>query len=275
MATLKESLIGKLPEKELLLVPSSFDIVGDLAIFSEFPKELKKKEKLIGETLLGMHKNLSVVLKKVGTYSGKFRTPKLKVIAGENRKETMHVEHGCRLRVNPEKAYFSARLGGERKRIASQVKKNESVLVLFSGIGVYPIVIARIAQPQEIVSVELNPFAVKYHQENLRLNKVFHISLIKGDVRKVLPRLKKKFDRIVMPLPKGGEKFLKDALQCSKKGTIVHFYTFSREDEMGKLGKTIIEMCKKTKVNVKILQVVPCGHFGPGIIRACVDFQRV
>src|SRR3989338_1817268 len=153
MASLKESLKGILPKKELDLVPSSFDIVGDLAIFSEFPKELKKKEKLIGETLLGMHKNLSVVLKKVGTYSGKFRTPKLKVIAGENRKETMHVEHGCRLRVNPEKAYFSARLGGERKRIASQVKKNESVLVLFSGIGVYPIVIARIAQPQEIVSV--------------------------------------------------------------------------------------------------------------------------
>ncbi|MBI2575711.1 class I SAM-dependent methyltransferase family protein [Candidatus Woesearchaeota archaeon] len=275
MATLKESLTGALPEKELALVPSSYDTVGDLAIFSEFPPELKKKEKLIGGALLGMHKNLNVVLKKVGTYSGKFRTPKLKVIAGEDRKETMHVEHGCRFRVNPEKAYFSARLGGERKRIAIQVKKHESVLVLFSGIGAYPIVIAKIAQPQEIVSVELNPYAAKYHQENLRLNKVFHISLIKGDVVNVLPKLKKKFDRIVMPLPKGGERFLKDALQCSKKGTVVHFYTFSREDALGKLGKEIIEMCKKTKVNAKILDVVPCGHFGPGIVRACVDFQRI
>ena len=47
MATLKEALKSKLTKKQLALVPSSFDIVGDLAIFSDFPKELIKKEKLI------------------------------------------------------------------------------------------------------------------------------------------------------------------------------------------------------------------------------------
>ncbi len=275
MTTLKEALSGKLSEKELAAVPSSFDIVGDLAIFSDFPKELKEKEKLIGETLLQMHKNIKVVLKKIGKYSGEFRTPTLKVLAGEKRKETVHVEHGCKFTVNPEKAYFSSRLGGERKRIALQVAKTESVLVLFSGIGVYPIVIAKIAQPREIVSVELNPSAVSFHQENLRLNKVFHISLIKGDVRNVLPKLKKKFDRIVMPLPKGGEKFLNCALQCSKKGTIIHFYTFSREEELERAGNMVKEASNEMGIKCRILHVVKCGHFGPGIVRICIDFQRV
>ena len=109
-----ESLLTK---KQLSLVPSSFDIVGDLAIFSDFPKELEKKEKLIANTLLGLHKNIRVVLKKSKKYSGKFRTPELKIIIGEKRKETGLMENNVRLKLNPEKTYFSTRLATERKRI--------------------------------------------------------------------------------------------------------------------------------------------------------------
>src|SRR3989338_6225454 len=117
MTTLKEALKSKLTEKQLALVPSSFDIVGDLAIFSDFPKELKNKEKLIGEALLKLHKNINVVLKKTKKYSGEFRTPKLKIIAGEKRKETELKENNTRLKLNPEKTYFSVRLATERNRI--------------------------------------------------------------------------------------------------------------------------------------------------------------
>ena len=39
-----------------------------------------------------------------------------------------------------------------------------------------------------------------------------------GDVRDVVPKLKKKFDRILMPLPKSAEEFLDIALSASKKG---------------------------------------------------------
>ena len=63
MTTLKESLKNKLTEKQLTLVPSSYDMVGDLAIFSDFPKELKNKEKMIGNALLNLNKNIKVVLK--------------------------------------------------------------------------------------------------------------------------------------------------------------------------------------------------------------------
>src|SRR3989338_735652 len=122
MASLKESLKGILPKKELDLVPSSFDIVGDLAIFSEFPKELKAKEKLIANKLLSLYPNIKVVLKKTKKYSGKFRTPKLKIIVGEKRKETELRENKLRLRLNPETAYFSVRLATERGRINQLVK---------------------------------------------------------------------------------------------------------------------------------------------------------
>lgn len=273
MATLKESLQGKLSASELALVPSSFDIVGDLAIFSDFPKLPAGKEKLIGEALLQLHRNIKVVLKKVGKYAGEFRTPRLKIIAGEKRKETAHIEHGCRFLLNPEKAYFSARLSNERKRIAEQVKEGESILAMFSGIGVYPIIIAKHKAPKEIFSVEINPAAVTYQQENLMLNKIKNILLIKGDVRKVLPSIKKKFDRILMPLPKGGVDFLGLALSKAKKGTVIHFYDFFSEKETLRPEEKVKDACKKAKKKCRILDVVRCGQFGPGIFRVCVDFK--
>ena len=114
MTKLKEALKGKLTPNQLALVPSAFDLVGDLAIFSDFPKELIKKEKLIANALLGLHHNIKVVLKKTRKYSGKFRTPKLKIIGGERRKETELRENNVRLKLNPEKAYFSVRSSNER-----------------------------------------------------------------------------------------------------------------------------------------------------------------
>ena len=107
---LKYYLKDSLPEKELKLMPTSFDVVGDILIFSEFPKELIKKEKLIGKVILDTYHPIKTVLKKTKKYSGKFRTPKLKIIAGEKRKETMHKENTVFIKLDVEKVYFSARM---------------------------------------------------------------------------------------------------------------------------------------------------------------------
>lgn len=266
---LKQALKNKLTKKQLELVPTSFDIVGDLAIFSDFPVSLEKKEKTIGESLLNLHNNLKVVLKKTKKYSGKFRTPKLKIIAGEKRKETELRENNVRLKLNPEKTYFSIRLATERKRITEQIKDNESILVMFSGIGPYPLVIAKNKKPKEIYSIEINPEAVKYQKENILLNKITNIRLYKGDVKTIVPKLKRKFDRILMPLPRGAENYLQTALIAAKKNSIIHFYDFLNERDFNKAKEKINNVCKK----YKILNFVKCGQFGPGIFRICVDFK--
>ena len=270
---LKELLRKKLTKKQLALVPSSFDMVGDFAIFSDIPKELKKKERIIAESILKLHKNIKVVLKKTKKYSGRYRTPKLQVIRGEKRKETELRENDVRLKLKPEKAYFSVRLATERKRINRLIKPNESVLVMFSGIGPYSIGIAKNTRAKEIYSIEINPSACEYHKENILLNKINNIKLFKGDVRKIVPKLKKKFDRILMPLPRGAEDYLDIALKAAKKNSIIHFYDFLHEDEFDKAKEKIDKNCKKIKKKYKILKLVRCGHFGPGIYRICVDFR--
>ena len=271
--TLRGALNGKLTEKEFSYLRAAFDIVGDIAII-EIPDELVKKEKVIANALLVLLKNVKVVCKKAGMHEGVFRTQKMKVLAGERRKETVHKENDVRVKIDIEKVYFSSRLSTERKRIYEQVKPNENVLVMFSGCGIYPLVIGRNSKAKVVYGIEINPDAHRLAEESVKLNKLeSKIKLFNGDVKKVIPKLNKKFDRIVMPLPKSAEDFLDDALVCSKKNTMVHFYDFLDEKEFDKAHDKINKACKRNKRKFKILRTVKCGQFSPGVFRICVDFR--
>lgn len=270
---LKETLRKKLTKKELELLPSSYDVVGSILIFSDFPSELAKKEKIIGEALIKLHKNIKTVCKKTGRFTGKYRLSKLKILAGVRKKETEHKENNIRLRLHVEKVYFSSRSSTERKRVFSQVKSEEDVLVMFSGCGPFSISIAKNTEAKEIYSVEINPVACKYQEENLKLNKVDNVKLFKGDVNNILPKINKKYDRILMPLPKGAEDFLELAITKAKSKGIIHFYDFLNEKEFDKAVNKIDKVCKKLKQKYKILDIFKCGQFSPGVYRICVDFK--
>ena len=272
MAKLRDALADKLTEKEISLLKSSYDVVGDVAIL-EIPEQLKKKEKIIAQELLNLNKNIKVVCKKTGIHKGAFRLQKLKHLLGEKRKTTIYKENNVRLNLNPEKVYFSVRLSTERKRIYESVKPGESILVMFSGSGVYPIVISKNTKAKEIYGIEINPYAHKIAIENIELNKIKNVKLLKGDVRKVVPKLKKKFDRILMPLPKDAENFLETALIAAKKGTIINFYDFAQEKEFENRKKLVIDICKKLGRKIEILNLVKCGQYAPFTYRICIDFK--
>jgi len=273
MVSLKEALKKKLTKKEMSFMRSSFDVVGSIAII-EIPQELKKKEKIIAETLIDLFKPVKTVVKKSGIHYGKYRRQKLIVLAGENTKVAEYKESGVRLKIDLEKCYFSSRLGTERLRIAGQVKPNERVLIMFSGVAPYPLVIAKNAKPKIIYGIELNPVAHKFAMENVKLNKMQDkIILFKGDVVEVVPKLKQKFDRILMPMPKTALTFLETAFKAAKKGTIIHFYTFGKEEEFQDIRNQIKDECKKHKKKCRILRTVKAGHYAPGVYRVCVDFK--
>jgi len=270
MPTLKEALKEKLTKKELELVPKSFDTIGNIAIFSDFPKHLKKKEKIIAEALIKLNKNIKTVAKKTAKHSGKYRTKKVKIIAGIKTKETLHKESGVLLKLNVETCYFSPRWSNERLRVAKQVKDNESILIMFSGIAPFPLVIAKNSKPKEIIGIEINPEAHKYALENVKLNKISNIFLFNGNVRSVLPKLNKKFDRIIMPLPKTAKNYLNLAFKYIKKSGVIHFYDFCKKDNFP--GDSIVKV-KNINNKVKVLKAVKCGEFSPKIYRICLDIK--
>ena len=271
---LKYFLKNKLSDKELKLVPTSFDVIGRILIFSDFPEELAKKEKAVGNAVLENLKHIKTVLKKTKKYSGRFRIPKFKVIAGDKNKEATYKENNVTVKLNVEKLYFSPRLGNERSRIAKLVRKGEKVLVMFSGTGIYALVIAKNSEPESVYGIELNKVAHKYSKENIKINRLENkINPISGDVRKVLPKLKERFDRIVMPLPKGGGHFLNLAFKFVNKNGFIHFYDFLGENEFEKAIGKIRDACKKEKRRFKVVKIVKCGEFASRVFRICVDIK--
>lgn len=268
---LKDKLEGVLSEDQLSRLKTAFDIVGDIAIL-ELDEEFFPKKREIGEALLFLHKNIKVVCMKSGIHDGEFRIQQHEVIAGEDRKETIYRENNSRIKLNIDKTYFSARLATERKRIYSQVKDGESVLVMFSGVAPYPVVIARNSKPKIVYGVEKNPEAHKYAVENVILNKLTNVQVRCGDVKQVVPGLGLKFDRIAMPLPKNAEDFLDSALSVAKKGTIIHFYNFLAEEEFDKAKEMIKNACSSFGFGHKIISVNKVGSQSPGVYRICVDF---
>ena len=152
-------------------------------------------------------------------------------------------------------------------------RKGESVLVMFSGIAPYCCVIAKNKPVKEVYGIEINKDAYKYAIENIALNKLGNVKLFLGDVKMVIPTLDKKFDRIIMPHPKGGEDFLNEALNAVKKNGIIHFYDFLREDEFSLIRKKVKQACLRKRKRYKILRLVKCGKYGPRIYRICIDFK--
>ncbi|MBR9683829.1 class I SAM-dependent methyltransferase family protein [Candidatus Woesearchaeota archaeon] len=273
--TLQKLLKNKLTKKQLDLVPSAQEQIGSIMIL-EMPKELIKKEKLIAQALLQVNRNITTVVKKSHPHKNVFRLRKVKIIAGKRTKETIHKENNIRLKINLEKTYFSARLANERLRIKKQIKKPEEILVMFSGAGPYSMVLAKNPFVKSIHGVEINPLAHRLALENIKLNKLEHkVFVFQGDVRTVLPKIKKKFDRILMPLPKTGEQFLGVALIKAKPGAIVHLYAFLDEDKIAQETKKIKDICKQYKRQIRILRKVQCGQFAPNVARYCFDIKVI
>ncbi|MEM5797282.1 MAG: class I SAM-dependent methyltransferase family protein [Candidatus Aenigmatarchaeota archaeon] len=272
-------LEGKLNDKELELVPRSYDIIGSknkaVAII-EIPKEIKNRKELIAEAVMKLNKNVKSVLNKISGRKGTYRLEDLELIAGDNNTEVIHKEHGYLLKLDPRKVFFSPREATERQRVASQVRPGENVLVMFSGIGPYAIAIAK-KQPEieKVYCVEINPDAHEYAEENVRINKLAHkIMLMNDNVKKVSSKLKLKFDRIVMPMAVGGEEFLDVAFKLIKDGGMIHFYSVGKEDDLFiEAEKTVIQVALSNRKRIKIENRVKVLPFGVRKHKICLDIR--
>jgi len=232
-------------EKNLRLIYKSYDIVGDIAII-RVSESLKQKSRKIAEDIMETHKKVKSVWGQYSPVSGDFRLRTLKWVKGEKRTETIHKEYGCAFKVDIAHCYFSPRLSYERQRIAQQVQFGEIVVNMFAGVGCYSIIIAKHSKADKIYSIDLNPIAIKYMQDNIKLNKVEgKVIAIQGDAKEVIKeKMQESADRILMPLPQLAYSYLDYAIFTLKpNGGWVHYYDFEHA------GK---EEDPKEKVKAKI-----------------------
>ncbi len=230
--------LADIPSQLKDLLPSSFDIIGDICII-KLADALLHYSKAIGEAILKANNNLKVVTLDGGV-KGEFRTRDISIIAGDDRTKTIHKEFGLRLEMDIASVYFSPRLAGERKRIAEIVRYGDNILDMFAGVGPFSIMIAKHANPREIHAIDINPDAIVYLEKNIMLNKVENISHYQGDARSVICGLPNS-DRIIMNLPHSSMDFLGAALDVLEPGGSIYLYAIVENEDVPKLSGEIEE----------------------------------
>jgi len=166
---LKSILGGKLSPHELEQLNRSYEIVGDIAIF-KISDNVKFLSPVIAQAIMYFHKQVKTVLRQTGGVSGDFRLRRFEWIAGEGKTETRHKEFGCVFRVDLEKCYFSPRLAFERMRVARLAQQDEVAVNMFAGVGVFSVLMAKHSHVKKVYSIDMNPDAILYMKENIRLN---------------------------------------------------------------------------------------------------------
>ena len=259
---LKKTLSEFLPPKELNYVYNSYDIVGDIAIIrlTEFSR---KYSKTIADAIMDVHKNVKTVLAQTGPVHGDFRLRKLEHVAGENKTITVHKESGCLFSVDVERCYFSPRLFYERMRIAKHVDSGEIIVNMFAGVGCFSVIIAKHSKAKKIYSIDVNPVAIQYMQENIRLNRGYgKLITMEGDAKEIIEKkLWRIANRVLMPLPEKAFEYLPHALLALRNGGgWIHYYDF---EHAGKNESPIKEVKLKVAEKLESLGVnfeIPFGR---------------
>jgi len=218
-----------LPEEIKEELPTSFDIIGDVAVIKLHDPLIEYKHQ-IGDALMSVNRSIRTVMMDSGV-KGDLRIRDLEQIAGEGSSETTHKEFGVRMIVDPSKIYFNPRLATERSRTASLVKDGEIIIDMFAGAAPFGLVICKTARPSVVYSIDLNPDAEYFVKKNMELNHIDKIVPITGDAAEKIKGLPEA-DRVIMNLPQMAEMFLPAALSRTKVGGIIHLHKIIERAEL-------------------------------------------
>ena len=271
---LKKSLESILSSRESEELISAFDQIGDIIIV-RIPDSLLPKKKLIGETLLKEVKIAKSVFYQASAVEGNYRTRDLEILAGEDNTETEYKEFGCKFRVDVKNAFFSPRLSTERERIANLVKDGEIVVNMFAGVGMFSIMAAK-KKKCTVYSIDINPIAAKLCEKNVSSNKLQgKVISINGDASNIIKeRLENQSDRTLMLLPERSDEFLQSAINATKDGGIIHYYSHVHADKKSESGKLSEEhYLKMTPVKSEILGSKIVRPVGPRYYQTVVDVK--
>ena len=241
-------------------LPSSFDLVGDIAIM-KMPDDLIPYAPRLGEALIRTSPNVRAVFMDGGV-KGEFRIRDLTRIAGTGDAEVVHRENGVRLSTDPSKVYFNPRLSAERARVASLVQPGEVIIDMFAGVAPFGCVICRNAEPEVVYSIDLNPECQRFAEQNAKLNRIKNLVPMTGDST-VLIRELPMADRIVMNLPQMADAFLPDAYDHVKSTGVIHMHMVLERDEVDDYQRGLEERMAGIGRPIDVVSCIELKNYSP------------
>ncbi len=270
--TLKEALLGIIPDEQIDDIVGGYDIVGTIALI-EVPLALAQYEEQIAAAVLESHPSVLTVLAKEGVHGGEYRTQAYRCVAGIDTRETRVIESGCAFLVDVEEVYYSVRLSTERLRIATLMRPGERVLILGAGAGPYTVVFSKKSIAGRVVGIEKNPAGHKYALENIKRNRCTNAVAYEGDGQDLswLAPLELPFDRVVIPIPASPKPFELAALAVLSPKAVMHTYCFAAEHELPIIERELHERFAAAGWRAHLLKAVKAGNHKPRIYRYCLD----
>jgi tRNA (guanine37-N1)-methyltransferase len=260
----------EMPDKLKDLLPTSFDVIGQVAIVKIHDDVLDYK-KIIGEAILKVHKSLETVAVDFGV-EGEERIRNLEIVAGKDGTETVHKEYGIELETDPSMVYFSPRLAQEHWRVAQMVTGGEVVLDMFCGIGPFSIIIAKNRFPKCVYAMDINEKAIEYLKRNIKRNKVVNIVPLQGDSR-VLVHDVEPVDRIIMNLPHSADEYLPSALSKIKAHGTIHYYEVLDHDNKDIRFEEIRSKGEEVELKITMLEIREVHTYSPISSLYCFDLK--
>lgn len=290
---LKDALTGLLDERTIDKLVTSFDRIGEVIVI-RVPADVNAAEQLhIAEALHTLYpktRTIAAVPLHAQTEE-RYRTRDLRVIWGEPSLETRYLECGCCFKADLNQVFLSPRLSYERMRIAQKVAPGETVLNMFAGVGCFSVLIAKRQPHATIYSVDVNPHAFRYMNENVTLNRVEgRVICVLGDAGDVAAELQGRVDRVLMPLPEFAPTFLPAAVRALRfqgpgqagdgKAGMIHYYAVARgRDKRGLFAgpfaraKELVAAAFDARVRLDLAEHRIVRSVGPRKYHVVLDLQ--
>ncbi len=269
---LREKLKGELGEKELDILPRSYQIIGKILLLKLKPKLLEYKN-LIGSSIIELLPYIKTVCLQ-SAISDKERKPEIEIIAGEKSFLTLHKENGCIFKIDISKSMFSKGNKAEKMRIAKSIKPGETITDMFAGIGYWSIPIARLTKAKKVFAIDINPEAAKFLEENAFLNGISdRIEILNGDCREFADTPEGLADRIVMGYLFETEKYLPAALKMAKNGCIMHFHRNVEMEKIEQLKERIKVIAANIGCEIEFIDIVKVKSYAPKIWHVVMDLK--
>ncbi len=260
-----------LPQDLLESLPSSFDVIGDVAIL-KLEETLIAHAPQIADALMATNQRLRSVALDRGV-KGEMRVRDLEPLRGSHDLSSVHTEYGVSMEVDPSLAYFNPRLSRERKRIADLVSDGEVIADMFAGVGPFPLVICKHSSPSHVFAIDLNPQAVAMMRRNILRNRLQdRISAIEGDSKESVRKLPD-LDRVIMNLPHMSEEFLFYALYKLRPGGVVHLYKILERDDLVPFQERVLSIAATSGRVVNIEGVQELKTYSPTMSVYCFDLR--
>ncbi|NPD87106.1 MAG: hypothetical protein HGN29_00175 [Asgard group archaeon] len=268
---LQKSLKDKIDPQLLNKLPSSYAVLGDIAIFHRIDERLLEHKKIIGEILIEIDPRVKTVIEQIETRT-EFRRPEVRHIAGEKKTKTVHKEFNTKFKIDLNTITFSPGNKGERGHLIKIIKENEVICDMFACVGNLSLPIVVNNPSVTIYGIEINKEAYDYLTKNIVLNRVekrYHSIL--GDNRIVTP--KNVATRVIMGFFGIDKKQFENAVEAIKQEGWIHYHYIDSRGSSIQIEEIVSETTKLMNFKIEQINTRRIKKFSPRLEHKCADIK--